>query len=456
MLMTIQSGPRDSISGRNADPEVEASNEPETGASEAARGDLDLQSELAEVLRQRVAISAVLRAIARSPHDLQPTFDTILGSAVHLCRADWGTFRLAEEAGLRLVAHKAPPGLPELPMLRGHDSFIGPLFGSKSPVHIPDLAAHLERNSLEEPDDQLTISRAVGTVLFVPMLRNDDLIGSVAVARQRVEPFTEKEIELIKDFAAQAAIALGITRCEQELRELQMQLAHTNRLITIGELSASIAHEVNQPVAAARNNVIAALHFLDGNPPDLQEIREALAAAVKDADRVSAIVGRMRALMQRGSPRLDRVDINEALQEVIELTRGEALKNRVSVKTQFAQGLPIIAGDRVQLQQVVLNLILNAVQAMGAVTEGAREVLITTRRIELNGLYVGVQDTGPGLSPETLSRLFEPFYTTKPDGMGMGLTICRSIVEAHGGHLWVSVCQPHGALFQFAIPVRLP
>jgi signal transduction histidine kinase len=148
--------------------------------------------------------------------------------------------------------------------------------------------------------------------------------------------------------------------------------------------------------------------------------------------------------------------MNEAVREVIELVRGEALKNGVSVETRFAKGLPVITGDRVQLQQVVLNLILNAVQAMGVVTEGAREVLITTRRIELNGLYVGVQDTGPGLSPETLSRLFEPFYTTKPNGMGMGLTICRSIVEAHGGRLWVSACQPHGALFQFAIPVRLP
>jgi C4-dicarboxylate-specific signal transduction histidine kinase len=291
------------------------------------------------------------------------------------------------------------------------------------------------------------------TGLFVPMLRNDEQIGSLAIGRLHIEPFTEKEIELVTDFAAQAAIALEITRRERQLRELQMQLAHTNRVVTVGELSASITHEVNQPIAAARNNVIAALHFLDVNPPDLREVREALAAAVKDTDRVSAIVGRMRALMQKASPRLDPVDMNEALQEVVELTRGEALKNGVSVKTQFAS-LPIITGDRVQLQQVVLNLILNALQAMGAVSEGARQVIVTTRQIELNDLYVGVQDTGPGLSPETLSRLFEPFYTTKPNGMGMGLTICRSIVEAHGGRLWVSACQPRGALFQFAIPAR--
>ena len=162
----------------------------------------------------------------------------------------------------------------------------------------------------------------------------------------------------------------------------------------------------------------------------------------------------MRALMQNVSTRTDRVDINEAVREVIELARGEALKNGVLVETQFAEGLPITTGDRVQLQQVVLNLIINALQAMGAVSQGTRQVLITTRQIELSDLYIGVQDTGPGLGPETLSRLFEPFYTTKPNGMGMGLTICRSIVEAHSGRLWVSACQPRGALFQFAIPAR--
>ena len=246
----------------------------------------------------------------------------------------------------------------------------------------------------------------------------------------------------------------SLTPASNALREVQIDLAHANRVLTMGELSASITHEVKQPIAAARNNIIAALHFLDRSSPDLQEVREALVAAVKDADRVSAIVGRMRALMQKASPPFDPVDMNEALQEVIELTRREALKNGVAVNTQFAKDLPIISGDRVQLQQVVLNLVFNALQAMGAVSEGARQVLITTRQIELNDLYVGVQDTGPGLSPETLSHLFEPFFTTKPNGMGMGLTICRSIVVSHGGRLWVSACQPHGALFQFAIPAR--
>ena len=432
-------------------------NQLETGeAPEAAHGNSDLQKELVEVLRQRAAISAVLRAIANSPHDLQPIFDTILDNAVHLCRAEWGNCRLAEETGFRLVAYKPDPAASEWvpPMLQEHGSSVGRLFGSKSPVHIPDLATYLELNSAGEAEQELTSKLGVRTALHIPMLRNDELIGSLSLGRPRIEPFTEKEIELVTDFAAQATIALEITRRERQLREQQMQLAHTNRLVTMGELSASITHEVKQPIAAARNNVIAALNFLRRNPPDLQEGTEALAAAVEDADRVDAIVGRMRALMQKASPRLDSVDMNEALQEVIELTRGEALKNGVSVESQLAKGLPIIACDRVQLQQVVLNLILNALQAMGAVSEGARQVIITTRQIELNDLYVGVQDTGPGLSPETLSRVFEPFYTTKPNGMGMGLTICRSIVEAHGGRLWVSACQPRGALFQFAIPAR--
>jgi signal transduction histidine kinase len=156
--------------------------------------------------------------------------------------------------------------------------------------------------------------------------------------------------------------------------------------------------------------------------------------------------------MQKAPARIDSVDVNEAVRGVIELIYGEVLKNRVSVRTQLADGLPLIQGDGVQLQQVVLNLILNAVQAMGAVTDGTREVLITTSQTGPNEVCLGVQDTGPGLSPENLPRLFEPFYTTKPEGMGMGLSICRSIVEAHGGRLWATPCEPQGALFQFKIP----
>jgi C4-dicarboxylate-specific signal transduction histidine kinase len=244
---------------------------------------------------------------------------------------------------------------------------------------------------------------------------------------------------------------LESTRRERQYREAQMALAHANRVATMGQLTASITHEVNQPLTAMRNNLIAALNFLDRTPPDLVEVREALACAVKENDRGSTIVGRIRALMQKAPTRIDSVDVNEAVRGVIELIYGEVLKNRVSVRTQLADGLPLIQGDGVQLQQVVLNLILNAVEAMGAVTDGTREVLITSSQTA-NEVCLGVQDTGLGLRPESLPRLFEPFYTTKPDGMGMGLSICRSIIEAHGGRLWATRCEPRGALFQFTIP----
>jgi len=214
----------------------------ETGeAPEAAPS--RLQKELAEVLRQRAAISAVLRAIANSPHDLQPIFDTILDSAVHLCRAEWGVLRLVEETGFRLVAYKVRPALSELwspPMLWGHDSLIGRLLGSKSPVHIPDLATHLERHSAVGEADREAIARGVRTILFVPLLRSDELIGTLSLTRLHIEPFTEKEIELVADFAAQAGHCCGDYRRERELRELQIELARANRIATMEQLIPSL------------------------------------------------------------------------------------------------------------------------------------------------------------------------------------------------------------------------
>jgi C4-dicarboxylate-specific signal transduction histidine kinase len=233
-----------------------------------------------------------------------------------------------------------------------------------------------------------------------------------------------------------------------------MELAHANRVATIGELAASIAHEVNQPIAAAVTNAQAALRWLGAGPPDLEEVRQALARIVKDADRAGDVIGRIRELIRKAPPRKDWVNINEAIREVIALTHGEAVKNGASVQTALGQGLPLIEGDRVQLQQVVLNLIVNAVQAMGAVAEGARDLLITTAQAEPDGVLVAVKDTGPGLAPTSFERVFEPFYTTKPEGLGMGLSICRSIIEAHGGRLWASANVPHGAAFQFALPVQ--
>jgi C4-dicarboxylate-specific signal transduction histidine kinase len=241
--------------------------------------------------------------------------------------------------------------------------------------------------------------------------------------------------------------------CDSESRchETQTELAHANRVAMLGQLSASIAHEVIQPITATVTNAHAALLLLGREPPDLETARQALAQIVQDGMRAGAIVDRIRAVMKKAPSRKVRLDINEAIREVIELTRGEILKNGVSVRTKLAEHLPLIRGDRVQLQQIVLNLIMNAI-AMNDVSKGSRDLLISTVQDQSSGVLVCVRDSGPGLNPDSLERLFDPFYTTKAGGMGMGLSICRSIAEAHGGRLWAAANAPQGASFHFSLP----
>jgi PAS domain S-box-containing protein len=238
----------------------------------------------------------------------------------------------------------------------------------------------------------------------------------------------------------------------ERLRQLESDLAHMNRLSMMGELAASLAHEIAQPIGSARNNARAALNFLDKQPADLREIKEALGCIVGDADRAGDIIDRIRDHIKKAPPRKHRFDLNEAIDEVIVLGRSAITKNGVSVQTRLTNGLAPVEGDRVQLQQVILNLILNAVEAMSSVDEGARELLISTGQSRTNGVVVVVRDSGPGIDPERIERVFDAFYTTKSSGVGMGLSICRSIIDAHGGRLWAEANEPHGAAFQFTLP----
>ena len=250
-------------------------------------------------------------------------------------------------------------------------------------------------------------------------------------------------------------IARDITerkRVEAALRDMQMELAHANRVATMGQLSASITHEVKQPIATAVTYARAALRFLARRPPELEEVREALEAIVEAGHRAGEIVDRIRGLIKKAPPRKECLDINAGIREVIELTRGESVKNGISMQADLADGLPLIEGDRVQLQQVILNLIVNAVEAMSGASDGTRELLVSSRKADPGGVLVGVRDSGPGLAPEILEHVFDAFYTTKPGGLGMGLSICRSIIEAHSGRLWASANLPRGASFQFALP----
>jgi C4-dicarboxylate-specific signal transduction histidine kinase len=239
----------------------------------------------------------------------------------------------------------------------------------------------------------------------------------------------------------------------EALHEAQWELRHVNRVTAMGQLAASITHELNQPLTAMITNADVGLRWLDRQPPDVEEARQALDCIIQDGKRASDVIGRIRALIRREPPRKDDVDINKVIVDVISLTRGEVMKNGVSVQTQLAEGLPLIKGDRVQLQQVILNLMLNAVQAMSGVTERTRELLISTGQEASGAVLVTVQDSGPGFSPESFDRVFDPFYTTKTEGMGMGLSICRSIVDAHRGRIWALPTAGPSAVVQFTVPV---
>jgi PAS domain S-box-containing protein len=241
-------------------------------------------------------------------------------------------------------------------------------------------------------------------------------------------------------------------RASESLRVAQAELAHVNRVTTMGELGASIAHEVNQPITGVLTNAQTARHLLARGEAGQEGIRRAIERIIRDATRAGDVIGRIRDLVKKAPPRRDNFDLNGAIRDVIELSRAEAVKNCVAVSARLEPGLPLVEGDRVQLQQVILNLTVNAVEAMSSISEGPRELLITSANAKENMILVTVQDSGPGLDRENLDRVFEAFYTTKPAGLGMGLSICRSIIAAHSGQLWASANVPRGAMFHFTLP----
>jgi PAS domain S-box-containing protein len=281
--------------------------------------------------------------------------------------------------------------------------------------------------------------------------RKDGSRVSVLIGQASFEA-GNKRVAFVLDLTGRKQAEADARASEERYREVQMELTHANRVATVGQLTTSIVHEVKQPIGAAVAYADAALRFLARRPPNLEKVREALEGIAEMSRRAGDVIDRIRTLMKKAPHRSERLDLNEAIHEVIELTSGETIKDGIAVQTDLAQGLPLIEGDRIELQQVILNLIMNAVESMSTVSDGARELLISTRNDEPGGVLVGVRDSGPGLSAATLERLFDPFYTTKPGGLGLGLSICRSIIEIHGGRLWATANVPRGAIFEFSIP----
>src|SRR3954451_19951523 len=289
--------------------------------------------------------------------------------------------------------------------------------------------------------------------------------------RGSLQPF---ETELFREDGSLVPVLIGVATFEQggyqgvafvldlternraadALRALQTDLAHANRVATMGQIAGSIAHEVNQPIGAVRNNAHAALRFLTANPPNIPEVREALECLVGETYRAGDIIGRIRDQIKKAPPRVESMDLNKAVEEVLALVRGELSKNGVSVHVRTAEGLSPVKGHRVQLQQEMLNLIHNSIEAMTSVEVPERKLEITTESRHTDGPLVAVADSGPGVAANDLERIFESFYTTKTAGVGIGLSICRSIIDAHGGRLWAEPHQPRGAVFRFTLPTH--
>jgi PAS domain S-box-containing protein len=281
--------------------------------------------------------------------------------------------------------------------------------------------------------------------------------GSVKHLRVVGHPSTKDEwgrvefVGAVTDITERKLAERALQQKEVSLRQTQAELAHVSRVTTMGELAASVAHEVNQPLVGVVTNASAGLRLLAGDAPNLVEAREAMRAIIRDGNRAADVVSRMRGLFKKARPAKETLNINEAIEEVVLLTRGEARRNKVALRMELATNLPSVMADRVQIQQVILNLILNGIQAMRAVEDRERVMVVSAQRGDGDQIRVAVQDCGIGIDPGSAERIFDAFHTSKPGGMGMGLTISRSIVESHGGRLWATANDGPGATFQFTV-----
>ena len=344
----------------------------------------------------------------------------------------------------------------------GWNVFTGELFWSEESFRIfgydraikPTLQLVLQR---VHPDDLVFVQERVRRVSEEGKdwnLEHRLLMPGGAVRHLHVMARASRDESGNLEFIGAVMDVTTTKRAEDELHRARADLAHVARVTTLGELTASIAHEVNQPVAAMKINANAGLRWLATQPPDLGEARQALGGIIEEATRAREVIDRIRALASKAPPRNDRLDVNDIVRDVIALTRSEVQRNRVALQTGLAGDLPPISGDRVQLQQVVLNLIINAIEALNEASDGPRELLVGTGKNGSDGVFVAVSDSGPGLDTKHLDHIFDAFHTTKPNGLGMGLAISRSIIEAHGGRLWATPNDRRGAIFRFSLPTN--
>jgi signal transduction histidine kinase len=428
-----------------------------------------LTRERDEALEQQAATSEVLKVISRSPSDLQPIFSTMLVEAVRICEANFGNIYRWDSDALHLAAaHNTPPAFAEFRRrspIRSTVTPTGRMVAIRAPVHVADLAADPIYTEHRDPGAVAAVELGgVRTFLSVPMLTDDRLVGAFILCRQEVvRPFNDRQIALVTNFASQAVIAIESVRLLNELRQRtheldrsvsELQRERNNRLMNLEVMAASIGHEVRQPLGAIAAHGSAALRFLDHTPPNLDEVRLALNEMVRSSHHASGIFDNLRALFGSTNSGYERLDVNELTLSVLRIVREELVEHDIVAEVELAPNLPLITGHKGQLQEVLINLVRNAVEAMSAVRDGHRILQVGTDCHDNKAIVISVRDSGPGIDPLVLDRLFEVFVTTKSDGMGLGLALCRMIVERHKGELTTSSAEPRGSVFRVALPIE--
>jgi C4-dicarboxylate-specific signal transduction histidine kinase len=356
------------------------------------------------------------------------------------------------------LRHGAAPSLPKTYTEAIDGAVIGPSVGScgtaayrAEPVIVSDIAT----DPLWDDFRDLASAHELRACWSTPILSSARrVLGTFATYYREPRSPSSQEHNVVERITHLASIAIEREQGEEVLRQAQADLAHVSRVTTMGELTASLAHEVNQPIAAAVTNANTCLRWLAREHPDVEEARAAALRIVKDATRAADIISRTRLLFKKGIPSRELVDVNEIIREMAFLLRSEAARYNIAVRTELAADLRQVMGDRVQLQQVMMNLIVNSIDAMKDV-DGARELTIKSQRVENEYTLVSVSDTGVGLPQQKADQIFKTFFTTKPQGIGMGLSISRSIVESHDGRLWANNNSPvGGASFHFTLPTK--
>ena len=383
--------------------------------------------------------------------------DALCRLVEELASGSLSSILLLDSTGKRL-RHGAAPSLP-IPYTDAIDGgAIGPAAGScgtaayrAEPVIVSDIAT----DPLWADYRDLALAHGLRACWSTPILTSEGrVLGTFAMYYREPRSPTLREQDVIEQITHLASIAIEREQAEERLRQAQADLARVSRVTTMGELTASVAHEVNQPIAAAVTNANACLRWLAGDIANLEEARAAATRIVRDGTRAAEIISRIRLLFKKGTPQRELVDVNEVIRETIALLRSEATRYSISVRTEPAANLPQIMGDRVQLQQVLMNLIMNSIEAMKDV-DGTRELVIESQQGENEEVLVSVSDTGVGLPPHQADQIFNAFFSTKPHGTGMGLSISRSIVESHGGRLWAAGNSPRGARFCLTLPIKV-